>query len=125
MRKRSSASAGATYLNKAERLAELRSAAILAASRMPSIRRVLLFGSLVNGVPTPRSDADILVEVGESSHLCPRDRIPEVLAAFGPLPCPVDLFVATTAEIEGPATRSPVIRLAAETGVDLLAPTGI
>jgi predicted nucleotidyltransferase len=66
---------------------------------MESIRRVVLFGSTVSGIPTPRSDADLLVEVTSSPHAHPRHRIPEVLLAFSPLPCPVDLLVLTTDEI--------------------------
>jgi predicted nucleotidyltransferase len=88
---------------------------------MPAIRRVILFGSLVQGVPTPRSDADLLVEVSESSHAEPRHRIPEALRAFQPLPCPLDLFVLTSAEIEKLRKEgSPLLRAALEGGQDLL-----
>ena len=50
-----------------------------AAARLPALRRVILFGSLVAGIPTPRSDADLLVVLSESDHREPRDRVPEVL----------------------------------------------
>lgn len=117
---RSSRSAGATYLDRARRIQDLKAAAVRAASRMPSIRRVYLFGSLIHGIPTTRSDADLLVEVTDRSHRNPRDRIPEVLAAMSPLPCPIDLFVATSSEIESAGHASPVVRLATTEGVDLL-----
>ncbi len=100
MPKPSARSAGATYLNRAERIVALQAAAARAAAELPSIRRVILFGSLVSGTPTPRSDADLLVEVTGSLHSEPRHRVPEVLRAFSPLPCPLDLFVLTTREIE-------------------------
>jgi hypothetical protein len=38
-------------------------------------------------------------EVEASPYAQPRDRIPEMLEALSPLPCPVDLFVLTPAEI--------------------------
>jgi predicted nucleotidyltransferase len=96
----------------------LRDAAERAAGRMPSIRRVLLFGSLAAGIPTPRSDADLLVLVDSSRHGEPRDRIPEVLAALEPLPCPVDLFVVTEEEAAR-ADDSPLLRVALVSGIDL------
>jgi predicted nucleotidyltransferase len=71
----------------------------------------------VAGVPTPRSDADLLVILSESNHPEPRDRVPEVLRALRPLPCPVDLFVLTSEELdrysrEGhPPTMAPSFRL--------------
>jgi len=99
MPKPSARSAGAIYLNRAERIAALQAAAARAAVALPSIRRVILFGSLVSGTPTPRSDADLLVEVAASPHGQPRDRVPEMLQAFSPLPCPLDLFVLTGQEI--------------------------
>ena len=117
----SSSSAGAIYLNKAERIEAIRRAARRAADRAPSIRRVILFGSLVTGIPTPRSDADLLVEVTESVHSEPRDRIPELLGSFLPLPCPLDLFVLTSEEIERfREAPPPLLRIALESGIDLL-----
>jgi predicted nucleotidyltransferase len=92
-----------------------------AAARVPTIRRALLFGSLVSGIPTPRSDADILVEVSESRHARPQDRLPEILRAMTPLPCPVDLFVLTSQEIvELGRQESPLVREALAHGEDLL-----
>ncbi len=120
---RSSNSAGATYLNKADRIEKLRLAALAARKRLPSIRRVILFGSLTKGIPTPRSDADLLVVLDSSSHDHPRERVPEILAALSPLPCPVDLFVLTSEELERYSREgSPMVRVALATGKDLLQP---
>ena len=92
-----------------------------AADRLPEIRRILLFGSLVRGIPTPRSDADLLVEIAESGHERPGDRLPAMLRALSPLPCPVDLFVYTTDELQAMvAEDSPLVRVALRDGVDLL-----
>jgi predicted nucleotidyltransferase len=88
---------------------------------MPSIRRVVLFGSLASGIPTPRSDADLLIVLEASPHDAPRDRVPEVLEALAPLPCPVDLFVLTAAELEAACgAGGGVVATALSSGVDLL-----
>jgi predicted nucleotidyltransferase len=121
MQERSSISAGAIYLNKAERIEQLRQAALRARKRAPEIERVILFGSLAEGVPSPRSDADLLIVVESSPHDQVRDRIPAALRALGPLPCPVDLFVLTIEEVERFRREgAPLLRTALTTGKDLL-----
>lgn len=121
MPRRSSSSAGAVYLDRERRIEELRIAACRAASRLPALRRVILFGSLVAGIPTPRSDADLLVVLSESDHREPRDRVPEVRRALTPLPCSVDLFVLTSAELDQHTREGhPLVREAREHGRDLL-----
>jgi predicted nucleotidyltransferase len=82
---------------------------------------MLLFGSLQTGGATPRSDADILVVLYGSEHREPRERIPDILRAMAPLPCPVDLFVLTAAELDrAQQERDPVALLALNSGLDLL-----
>jgi predicted nucleotidyltransferase len=122
MRTRSSNSSGAVYLDREARLGEVKAMARRAAERIPEIRRVLLFGSLVTGIPTPRSDADLLVEIDGEIAADLRDRAGAVSQAMSPLRCPVDLFVYTTAELqELLAERAPVVATALRDGVDLLA----
>ena len=102
----------------------MRDAARRAAASLPSVRRVVLFGSMANGIPTPRSDADLLIVVGSSEHAQARDRIPSMLAAMSPLPCPVDLFVLTEDELAvGEARGDPIVREALANGVELLVAT--
>jgi predicted nucleotidyltransferase len=121
MPRRSSSSAGAVYLDRERRIEALRKAAGRAAARLPALRRVILFGSLVAGIPTPRSDADLLVVLSDSPHAQPRDRVPGVLGALMPLPCPVDLFVLTSEEFDRYSReRHPVVREVREHGRDLL-----
>jgi predicted nucleotidyltransferase len=121
MHRKSSSSAGAIYLDREHRIEELRAAACRAAARLPGVQRVILFGSHVAGIPTPRSDADLLVIVAESEHREPRDRVPEVLRALMPLPCPIDLFVLTTQELaQYTSEGNPLLREALEHGRDLL-----
>ena len=82
---------------------------------------MLLFGSLRTGRATPRSDADILVVLDRSEHTGPRQRIPDILRAMAPLPCPVDLFVLTLEELDrAREARDPVVLRARESGLDLL-----
>jgi len=89
--------------------------------RHPGIQRAILFGSLVSGTPTPRSDADLLVVLEASAHDNPRDRVPEILHALSPLPCPLDLFVLTGEEVDRLKREdSPLVRTALTTGQDLL-----
>ena len=122
MPKRSSSSAGAVYLDRERRIEELQLAARRAAARLPALRRIILFGSLIAGIPTPRSDADLLVVLSQSDHREPRDRVPEVLRALMPLPCPVDVFVLTVEELERHSRENhPLVREARERGRDLLA----
>jgi len=117
---RSSSSAGAIYLDKGKRLADLRDAVTRARRRVPAIRRVILFGSHAAGTPTPASDADLLIVVDESATPTPSQRIPEMLAALSPLPCPVDLFVLTAEEVERARTeRDPLVREALDHGMEL------
>lgn len=54
------------WLNRAETLERLRSAAKSLADRYPEIERVLLFGSLARGDAVPGSDADLLIILSES-----------------------------------------------------------
>jgi len=121
MHGKSSSSAGAIYLDRAQRIEELRRSAAAARSRIPAIRKVILFGSLVTGWATARSDADIPVVVESSPYDHPRDRIPEMLRALSPLPCPIDLFVLTCDEVERfQAEGSPLLRIATNTGMNLI-----
>src|SRR5262245_32449196 len=121
MQRSSATTAGATYLDKDRRIDELRAAARRAAVWMPSIRRVRLFGSLAQAVATPRSDADLLIVVDVSDKSDPRDRIPAVLAALSPLPCPIDAFVLTAEEFERARDRGDaLVREALAKGIDLI-----
>jgi len=118
---RSSNSAGAIYLDSERRIQAIRRSAAAARKKIPEIRRVILFGSLVSGHATPRSDADLLVVVETSPYDHARDRIPEMLRALSPLPCPIDLFVLTDAEFKRCQEEdSPFLRAATSTGIDLL-----
>ena len=121
MHRSSPSSAGATYLDKARRIDELRQTARRAQTRVPSIQRMILFGSLAAGRPTPRSDADILVVVDTSPERASRDRVPALLQAMSPLPCPIDLFVLTSDEMaRAQQDGNALVREALTCGIELL-----
>jgi len=121
MRQPSRTSAGATYLDRNVRVSALKEAANRARGKMSSVQRVILFGSLVGGTPTPRSDADLLIIVDRSPHAQMRDRIPAILEALSPLPCPVDVHVITTDEFQvARREMRPLVREARAHGVELL-----
>lgn len=85
------------------------------------MRRAILFGSLTTGIPTPHSDADLLIVLDASEHAQMRDRVPAVLAAMTPLPCPIDLFVLTADELErAQHAGDAFVREALAGGLDLL-----
>ncbi|HEX5759764.1 MAG TPA: HEPN domain-containing protein [Thermoanaerobaculia bacterium] len=121
MRARSSTPAGAVYLDRDLRISQLRTAAERARGRLPALRRAVLFGSLADGTAGPRSDADLLLVLETSLHADPTDRVPEALAALSPLPCPLDLFVVTAAELARlEAAGDPLVREVRRCGLDLL-----
>ena len=120
MQRRSSSSAGAVYLDRDARLRALEEMAERAAGEIAGIERIVLFGSMVEGIPTPRSDADLLVEVSATGDADPRDRAAAVRRAMEPLPCPIDLFVFTTDELAALLDeRAPLVTRALERGREI------
>jgi predicted nucleotidyltransferase len=114
-----STSPSATYLDRDAVVDELRRIAVEAVRRDARIARVILFGSLAHGVPTPRSDADLIVLMRTAA---PRrmDRIPDLLRLFVDSPLPVDLHPYTMEEWTAASTRGDALpRVAREHGIDL------
>lgn len=96
MPERWSSSASVRFLDREAVLAAIRRAADRARA-CPGVQAVDLFGSFAHGVPTPRSDADILVVIRDDAE---REQARACcLAAFRSLPVPVDLFVWTDREV--------------------------
>jgi predicted nucleotidyltransferase len=67
-------------------------------ARRPEVQEVILFGSLVTGIPVPGSDVDLMLILDRSGRSF-LDRIPEFLPAG--FPVGVDVFPYTRDEIEG------------------------
>ncbi len=100
MHERSSSTVSVRFLDRESVLAALREAA-REAGRCPGVRAIYLFGSFASGIPTPRSDADLLVVIAdgadrEAARACCEE-------AFQELPVPVELFVWSEAEVAASA----------------------
>jgi predicted nucleotidyltransferase len=61
-------------------------------TKHPEIRRIIWFGSWVNGIPGPWSDVDVCLILSHS-ELSPRNRIPRYLPSG--FPVGIDLFPYT------------------------------
>lgn len=79
---------------------------------------VYLFGSFATRTATPRSDADILVEISEADPSL-RDQVwGAAMNAFLDAPVPVDLFIASSDQLKRHRGRG-VAKRVAEEGVQL------
>lgn len=90
------------------------------AAQRPEVRRVIWFGSRVNGVPVPSSDVDVCVVISGSRRPI-RDRIGDYLP-FG-FPVGIDLFPYTESELERLETEHPSWYAAIASGIDLVPTT--
>ncbi len=70
----------------------------------PEIRRIIWFGSWVNGLPTPGSDVDLCLILASSDKPF-RERIPDYLPIG--FPVGIDLFSYTEVEFAGVLEKSP------------------
>ena len=86
-------------------------------AQRPEVRRIIWFGSRVDGAPTPSSDVDVCVVISESRRPV-RDRIGDYLP-FG-FPVGIDLFPYTESELERLETEHPSWYAAIASGVDLI-----
>ena len=80
------------------------------------MRRIIWFGSRVNGTPTPSSDVDVCVVLAGSSRPV-RDRVGDYLP-FG-FPVGIDLFPYTEVELERLNSEHPSWCAAIRSGIDL------
>jgi predicted nucleotidyltransferase len=86
------------FLDQEAVVSELQTCARRAKSECAGIIAVYLFGSLAAGTATPRSDADIIIEIPDAS--AGKEAVHETaMRSFLDAPVPVDLFVRSTDEI--------------------------
>jgi len=90
------------------------------AAQCPEVRRIIWFGSRVNGAPVPSSDVDVCVVISGSRRPV-RDRIGDYLP-FG-FPVGIDLFPYTASELERLKTEHPSWYAAIASGKDLMTET--
>jgi HEPN domain-containing protein/predicted nucleotidyltransferase len=90
--------AASRFVDREVVLAEFRLAAERAGAQCLGVKGIILFGSFAYGMPTPRSDADLLVVIREDAD---RQQVYDCcLAVLMSCPVPVDLFVLTRPEVE-------------------------
>lgn len=87
------------FLDKEKVIQKLSKLALKAKSKDPNIKKIVLFGSIINNTYTIRSDADILMVLHED-HTRFMDRIPKFLLLFANAPVPVDVFPYTEKEVQ-------------------------
>lgn len=113
--------ASCRFLDRDGVLQELREAAVRLRDTQPGVRRVILFGSFACGVPTPRSDADIFVEVeGSLTRAQRREAAAVYTDLFQRVSVPVEVYVCTSSELkDGLEAGSGVAAVALRTGIRL------
>lgn len=92
--------ASCQFIDRDGVLQELHEAALRLRDTQPAVRSVTLFGSFAGGVPTPHSDADILVEVaGSLTRAQRREAASDYADRFQDVSVPVEVFVCTSEEL--------------------------
>ncbi|MBC7251536.1 MAG: nucleotidyltransferase domain-containing protein [Anaerolineae bacterium] len=86
--------ASSRFIDREAVVGILRTVAQRLKSQYAEIRAIHLFGSFAAGTATPRSDADVVIEVMCSADAARRERIAEAArSAFLEAPVPVELFI--------------------------------
>ncbi len=99
MQRRSSNMQKAIFLNKDKVIKRLTKLAAKAIAKDKNIKKVVLFGSLVDDTYTSMSDADLLVILRDSNQRF-MDRIPELIFYFIDAPVVADVFPYTENEVK-------------------------
>ena len=91
--------ASSRFIDQAAVVEALRQQARQLKIQQAKVTAVHLFGSFATGTATPRSDADVVVEI-PSGDVALREQIRDAaLDIFLGAPVPVDLFVMSSAEL--------------------------
>lgn len=103
-------SAGPRGVDSEAVLTALRACAAVLAERCPAVWQVVLFGSSATGRPTPCSDADILIIVEDERRSVRASVVDTAREAFLQAPVPVDVCLATAAQLEAGAGVAAALR---------------
>jgi len=114
-----SRSARAVYLDREAAAETLRRLAARLVATDPTVRAVVLFGSLAGGRGGPTSDADLLIVLNSSPHPLRRDRTPALLAGLRGAPLPLHLHAYTVAELERALSEGERLATTAAAGIVL------
>ncbi len=109
---RSYGSVRIAYLDRAQVLAEVKSAAERLVREREDVLAVGLFGSLARGEALPSSDVDVLIVLRAHPKRRWFDRIPEFEGAFSQVSLHVEIFPYTQEELDTLAARPGLVRTA-------------
>jgi predicted nucleotidyltransferase len=120
MRKVFTTLASSRFIDQAAVIEALRQQARHLKIQQVEVTAVYLFGSFATGTATPRSDADVVVEI-PSGEAALRQQIRDAaFDIFLGAPVPVDLFVMSSAELnEGKTTLRGIVGRVAQEGLRL------
>ncbi|GIX48826.1 MAG: hypothetical protein KatS3mg131_3037 [Candidatus Tectimicrobiota bacterium] len=90
--------------------AALQQCALRLKASQPAVRAAYLFGSFVTNTATPRSDADIAVEIAPAGQACRQAVAETARTIFLAAPVAVDLFVLSTPQLAAPHGLAAAIR---------------
>ncbi len=97
MRKVFTTFASSRFIDRQAAVKALRVLAQRLKAQHAAIVAVHLFGSFATGTATPRSDADLVVEVSGDTDAACRERLMDAaLAVLAESPVPVDVFILTS-----------------------------
>jgi predicted nucleotidyltransferase len=101
--------ASSRFVDQAEVIEALRPYAQRLKAQFDEVAAVYLFGSFATGTATPRSDADIVVEISSGDAYLRKQVWEAAMGIFMDAPVPVDLFVMSSVELaEGRGVASRV-----------------
>jgi predicted nucleotidyltransferase len=80
-------------------IAGLRECAARLKSQRKEVKAVYLFGSFATGQATPRSDADVVIEIMDNHADSRSEIVDETVGIFLDAPVPVEVFVLTSFQL--------------------------
>jgi predicted nucleotidyltransferase len=92
--------ASSRFVRREAVLEALRRCAKRLRAECPAVVAIYLFGSFATGTATPRSDADIVVEIAEEDPALREAVREQAIAIFAEAPVPAEVFVKSTREVE-------------------------
>lgn len=102
--------ASSRFVDQAAVVEALRGCARQLKAQCADVVAIYLFGSFATGTATPRSDADIILEIRNADRNLGQKVRDAAMDVFLTAPVPVDLFVTSSAElVEGRGVASRVL----------------
>ena len=124
MPRQSSSDVTTRFVDRAEVLGALRRLARRLAQQTPAVEEVLLFGSFAEGNWSARSDADVLIILGDDPRPLP-ERMLHFAPYFWEAPVATEVFAYTRADIAAMTQNgNRFLERALRTGISLLVDDG-